>query len=138
MRLVVDANIAFSLLKRDSFTRRLSKKHALQLFSHPFVLEELGKYSDILCAKLRVSEDRFERIKELLPKLVCLGKVSPQQLNRARRLLSDPKDAPYLALAIKLGINIWSNDPHMKQQSIVPVVNTEELSNELEPGNVFA
>jgi len=39
----------------------------------------------------------------------------------------DPKDAQYLALAMKYGIPIWSNDKRLKRQSIVKVFSTEEL-----------
>lgn len=35
MRLVTDANIAFSLLKKGSFTRKLTQKYSLDLYSHP-------------------------------------------------------------------------------------------------------
>jgi predicted nucleic acid-binding protein len=133
MRLVIDTNIAFSLLKKGSFTRQLAKKHALELYSHHLILRELDKYSEILCSKLKVSKDKFDRIKVVLSRLVNLKKkVSLQQLNRARSLLSDPKDAPYLALAVKLGIDIWSNDPHLKEQSVVRVFRTDELSDFLE------
>lgn len=133
MRLVVDTNIAFSLLKKGSFTRKLSEKYSLELYSHQFILNELDKYSEILCSKLGVSEDKFARIKVILSQLVDLkNKISPQQLNRAKSLISDPKDSPYLALAIKLNSSIWSNDPHFKEQSIVRVFTTKELSKFLE------
>src|SRR4030042_5265896 len=111
MRLVVDANIAFSLLKKGSFTRRLAQEHSLELYSHKFILEELEEHSEELCELLKVSKDKFERIKEILPRLVNLKvKVSPQQLNRAASLVSDPDDKQYLALALRLDCPIWSND----------------------------
>ena len=82
---------------------------------------------------LKVSNDKFERIKEILCKLINLKKkVSPQQLNRARALLSDPDDKQYLALSLDLKMPIWSNDSHLKKQSIVKVFNTDELNNFLE------
>lgn len=132
MKLIVDANIAFSLLKKGSSTRKLFKEHKLELYSHPFILDELSKYSEVLCSKLEISEDRFERIKQIFSKLVKLEEVSPQQLNRAKPLISDKKDVPYLALAIKLYCPIWSNDPHLKQQSLVKVFTTAELIEFLE------
>lgn len=133
MELVIDANIAFSLLKKGSFTRQLAKKHALELYSHPFILDEFNEHSKELCSKLKISEDKFERIKAILSKLVNLEeRASPQQLNRAKSLISDSDDAPYLALAIKLCIGIWSNDPHLKEQSVARVFRTDELSNFLE------
>lgn len=133
MKFVVDANIAFSLLKKGSFTRRLAFKHRLELFSHPFLINELEKHSEALCSKLNVSVEKFDKLKLILPKLVNLKeKPSPQQLNRAMSLISDPKDTPYLALAIKLNADIWSNDPHFKEQSVVKVFRTEELNDFLE------
>jgi predicted nucleic acid-binding protein len=128
MKLVIDANIAFSLLKKDSFTRKLAQEHSLELYSHKFILEELEEHSEELCGLLKVSEDKIERIKEILSKLVNLKKkFSPQQLNWAKSLISDPDDAPYLALALRLNIPIWSNDPHLKEQSLVKVFTTGEL-----------
>jgi len=133
MKLVVDANIAFSLLKKDSFTRRLAKKHSLDLYSHKFILEELEEHSEELCELLKISKDKFERIKEILSKLVNLkSKVSPQQLNWAKSLISDPDDKQYLALALKLNIPIWSEDPHFKEQSVIEVFTTKELKEFLE------
>lgn len=131
MRLVIDANISFSLLKKGSFTRRLAQEHSLELYSHKFILDELEEHSEELCELLKVSKDKFERIKEILPKLINLKvKVSPQQLNRAGSLISDPDDKQYLALALRLNCPIWSNDPHFQEQSVIKAVEvftTEEL-----------
>jgi len=131
MKLVIDANIAFSLLKKGSFTRKLAQEHSLELYSHRFILEELEEHSEELCELLKVSENKFERIKEILSKLVNLkAKVSPQQLNRAASLISDPDDEQYLALALRLNCPIWSNDSHFQEELIknaVKVFTTEEL-----------
>lgn len=136
MRLVIDANIAFSLLKKDSFTKKLTQEHSLELYSHKFILEELEEHSEELCKLLKVSKDKFERLKEILSKLVNLKiKVSPQQLNWARSLISDPDDKQYLALALKLNCPVWSEDPHFQEQSVIDVVEvfkTKELKDFLE------
>lgn len=133
MKLVIDANIAFSLLKKESFTRTLTKEYSLELYSHKFILNELEKHSEELCELLNVSTEKFERIKEILSKLINLKlKFSPQQLNWAKSLISDPNDAPYLALALKLNCPIWSEDPHLKEQSVREVFATKELKEFLE------
>ncbi len=132
MRLVVDANIAFSLLKKGSFTRKLAVEHNLELVSHPCIIDELTEHSSELCSKLGVSEERFEKLMDILSRrIVSLAKVSPQQVNRAKPLISDSEDVLYLALAIDSGTDIWSNDPHLKEQSIVKVFTTDELAKEL-------
>lgn len=134
MKLVIDANIAFSLLKKGSFSKKLLRSFKLELYSHPVILDELDEHAEELCANLNVSLANFSRIREIFSKLVDLKtKVSPQQLSRARSLISDSGDAQYLALAIKLGADIWSNDLHLKGQSVVRVFTTEELARFLEP-----
>lgn len=136
MKLVIDANVAFSLLKKDSFTRKLTKEHSLDLYSHRFVLEEIEDHSEEVCELLNISSDKFERVKEALSKLVNLKvKVSPQFLNWAKSLISDPDDAPYLALALKLNCPVWSNDEHFQEEpvkSAVEVFKTSELKEFLE------
>ena len=42
-------------------------------------------------------------------------------------MVSDADDAPYLAFAIKMKSPIWSNDQHLKKQSIVPILTTREM-----------
>jgi|SRR3989344_2365915 len=133
MKLVIDANIAFSLLKKDSFTRRLVQTYSLEMYSHKFILDELKEHCQELCELLNLSAEKFERLMEILSRLVNLDvKVSPQQLNWAGRLISDQDDKQYLALAIKLNCPIWSEDPHFKEQTKVPVFTTLELSKFLE------
>ena len=131
MKLVVDANVAFSLVKKDSFSRRLVREHQLVLYSHPFILDELSEHSVELCKKIGVAETKFERIISILSRLITFEKPSPQIPNRARSLISDKDDAPYVASAIKIGCAVWSNDPHLKSQSVVKVYTTAELSAEL-------
>ena len=138
MKLVVDANIAFSLLKKGSFSKKLVRRYKLELYSHPAILDELDEHPEELCRNLKVSLGKFNRIREIFSKLVNLkNKPSPQQLNRAKSLISDPDDSPYLALAFKLGIDIWSNDPHLKEQSIVRVFRTDELADSLKNPSDF-
>ncbi len=132
MRLVIDTNIAFSLLKKDSFTRKLAQEHSLDLYSHKFILDELEEHSEELCRLLKVSKDKFQRIKEIFQKLVNLKvKVSPQQLNRVASLISDQDDKQYLELALKLNCPIWSNDLHFQEQTVINIVKvfkTDELA----------
>lgn len=132
MKLVIDTNISFSLLKKDSFTRKLVQEYSLDLYSHKFILDELEEHSEELCRLLKVSKDKFQRIKEIFQKLVNLKvKVSPQQLNRVASLISDQDDKQYLALALKLNCPIWSNDSHFQEQSVINIVKvfkTDELA----------
>lgn len=39
----------------------------------------------------------------------------------------DEKDAPFLALALQLGLPIWSNDKHFQRQKEVRVYTTRDI-----------
>jgi len=49
------------------------------------------------------------------------------KLAEAKKLSPDPDDAAYFALALKLGIPIWSNDKKLTGQKQVRIYSTEEL-----------
>jgi len=46
-------------------------------------------------------------------------------------LIADPDDIDFLALALSADSAIWSNDPHLKQQSLAKVFTTKELIEKL-------
>jgi len=51
-------------------------------------------------------------------------------MKEARRLIADPKDVPYLACALRLGLAIWSNDPHFQDPEVtrrVAIFTTSDL-----------
>jgi predicted nucleic acid-binding protein len=52
-------------------------------------------------------------------------------LPQAVKASPDIKDAEYLALALKRGCVIWSEDQPLRQQDLVRVLNTKELLKEL-------
>lgn len=131
MELVVDANIVFSALIKDSHTRHLltSGKHNLHI--PEFVLEELNNHLNELENKTGNSE---QEMKDLLNQIVILGNIQvipasefKDRLPKANEISPDPNDVHYFALALKRGCSIWSNDKRLKEQKIVKVYTTEEV-----------
>ena len=53
--------------------------------------------------------------------------VYQHRLADAERLSPDPADAPYLALALHLGLPLWSNDSALRKQMAVPIYSTQKL-----------
>lgn len=127
MRLVIDTSIVFSLFKSDSFTKQLLSEYNLELFAPKELVEELLKYSSLICSKSKVSKETFlldvKRLHELIEFKI------PLQISilKAEKLISHKNDVPFLALAIELNIPIWSNDEHFREQCSVKVFTTEEL-----------
>jgi len=127
MKLVADANILFSLVKPSTSASELVKLHNIKLFSPSFAFGELAKYKSEVEKKSGLS---FNEIKESLKQHVSFIKESEfSLLFKQFKNFIDIKDVPYLALSSFLSIPVWSNDPHLKQQSLVRVFTTEELIN---------
>lgn len=126
MKLVVDANILFSLSKESSSAYLISQKFNLKLSAPKFALLELSKYKEELIKK---SKRDFESIMSDLKQRVSFIDESEYSefLSEPQIKVSDAKDITYLALALKTNSPIWSNDPHLKQQSSITVFTTSEL-----------
>ncbi len=133
MKLIIDTSIVFSLFKSDSFTRKLLSEYNLELFAPKEVIEELLKYCDLICSKSKITKDRFLLHIERLNDLIEFKIPSHKSILKAGTLITHKSDALFLALALDLGIPIWSNDEHFKKQCEVKVFTTEELNNFLNP-----
>ncbi len=127
MKLVIDTNVLFSLFKSGSFTNKLLKKFKFELFAPKETIEELEKYSKIICSKSKISKQSFSSHLKFLSKFINLRRPSQHSLLKAKELISHKTDVPFIALALELDIPIWSNDLHFKEQSSIKVFNTEEL-----------
>jgi|SRR3989338_938524 len=134
MKFVVDTNVLFTFFWKNSFTKGLLVDQDLEFFAPEFALEEINKYSDEILRKTGISLEKF---KELRTDLAIFVEFIPleeykQFLPEALSLIPlYPNDADFLALALKLTLPIWSNDPHLKRQSKAKVYSTSELLKEL-------
>lgn len=126
MKLVADANILFSLAKHSSAASEIASRYRMQLYSPDYVLSELGAHREEIEEKTGIKYP--EIMKTLKEKVLYVESQAYEEfLNEAKSLISDPEDAPYLALAMKLRAPIWSNDRHLKSQKKVAVLTTKEL-----------
>lgn len=126
MKFVADANILFSLCNPSSNTFIIVNKYTIKLFSLDYALLELEKYKEDVIKKSRQSFN--ESINTLKEKVRFVPvKTLEKEIKECKPLVQDQADVVYLALARRLGIPLWSNDPHFKQQSLVPVLTTQEL-----------
>lgn len=132
MKLVIDANVLFSALIKNSETRKLIFNTAIKLYSPDFIIEEVKKYNYEIIKKSGLSLEEFDLLTELLFKHIQI--INKQEyshfLQTSIYLIHDKKDAPYLATALKLNCPIWSNDKELKKQKKVKIFTTEELLKE--------
>lgn len=129
INIVVDANIIFAALIRDNVTRFLLFREDLNIYAPEFLFVEIEKYSDDICKKSGKSR---EELKMALNVLMRTINIIPRedivsQVSYASKISPDPKDVPYIALALKLKCPLWSNDKELKKQKIVKIYSTEEI-----------
>ena len=128
MDLVIDSNILFAALLKESGTSDILFKH--RLYAPEFIFEEFNKYKEYLKDKTKRSEENFNELFDLFERnaiLIPKEEIDPF-IEKAEKISPDAKDVPYLALALKLRCGLWSNDRGLKEkQSVIQVYSTEEL-----------
>ena len=128
MDLVIDSNILFAALLKESGTSEILFKH--KLYAPEFIFEEFRKYKEYLKGKTKRTEEGFNDLFDLFERNVIL--IPKEEINpfieKAEMISPDAKDVPYLALALKLRCGLWSNDRNLKEkQNIIQVYSTEDL-----------
>jgi len=135
LRIVIDTNILIgSLVRNASFKARLLKNKQFQFFFPDYGLAEVEKFREYICTKRRkdTTAPSFDYAMKFLLESVT---VVPRQLYQdqipgAYAVMEkiDPKDTPFLALALHLECPLWSDDAHLKRQSLVPCYSTHEFT----------
>lgn len=130
MLLVANANVLFSFFNSKSRAREIVLLEDVKLFSPDFLLKEIERHGGEIREKFGLNERQFTLTLELLKTAVDLVPLREFEefVEDAKKTSPDEYDVPYFALAMKLGIGIWSNDKALKKQSKVNVFSTEDLS----------
>ncbi len=130
MKLVVDANILFASLIKDSLTAELLLSDKLNLFAPEFLFDEFIKYKAYILKKTNRSKEDFAQYLNILKEEI---EVVPQNIitpfiEEVEKVSPDPKDTVYLACALAIDSKIWSNDNKLREgQKEIEVITTEEL-----------
>ncbi len=132
MRIVLDANVLFSALIKDSITRRLILEFEGKFLFPDYVFYEMEKHKRELLKKSKLSEKDFDELLRLILQQVSI--VSSEMLKpyskEAYGIVKeiDPDDELFIACVLAHPNSIlWSNDKGLKNQSKVKVLNTAEM-----------
>ena len=128
--IVIDANILFASLIKHGVTAKLLFSENYRYFAPEFLFEEFSKYKKIILKKTHRSSEEFETYLNIMKnriEIISITQITPF-LKKAAEISPDPKDSVYLALAIKLDCDLWSNDRILKEkQSVVKIITTSEM-----------
>jgi len=105
---------------KDGIVRRIILHPAVELYAPPHVLEEIEEHEEEI---LRKVPGRLYRLmmSELKRKLIIVGVGELVKFREeARRIAKefDIDDWPFIALALKLKIPIWTNDKELIKQGV--------------------
>lgn len=130
MELVVDANILFAALIKRNVTSHLLFRDNFHLYAPEYIFTEFRKYKKLILSKTERSDEEFEMFINILQRRI---NIVPKEefksfVKQAKIISPDPKDVPYISLALRLNSAIWSNDRALKEkQEDVRVYTTSEL-----------
>ncbi len=129
MDLVVDANIIFSALIKDSFSCYLLFSDRFHLFTPEYIFAEFEKHEEEILEKTERTTEEFYRLLEVLKRRITIVPLEEltEHVDKAEEISPDSGDMAYFALALKFNCPIWSNDKKLKQQDKVQVYHTHEL-----------
>jgi len=128
----VDANIVIAAFLRDSTVRRLLSLSFLDLMAPEFLHEEVMEHLPDLARRAGLARTSAEQVLSQLDEFLTWipQEAIMNEWNRATAAMAgiDPGDVPYVATALASPCDgIWSDDPDMKKQTIVPCWTTKEL-----------
>ena len=130
MELIIDANILMSaLISTEGKTYDLMFNDRIKLFSPEFLLEEVKKHKEEILPKAKLSEYEFELFLSIISSRIEFIPYTKFEdfISQAEKITPDPNDVEYVALALKLKCDIWTNDKEFKKQDKVKVYSTSEL-----------
>lgn len=130
MRLVVNTNILFSFFNAKSTARRIATLPELELYSPEFSFSELEKHKSDIINKFNLTGTQYSLILSFMKSVINFVELEEyeDEIKRAKEISPDPDDVDFFALALKLDCPLWSNDSKLKEQKIVKVLSTKDLS----------
>lgn len=117
---------------RDSTVRRILTSSLLEFFVPRFLFEELDVHLGELTSRAGLSDREVRRLRGRLDAYLTVipAETLRPHMGPALRIMADVdrQDAPYVAAALAVACDgLWSDDPHLRQQSAVPCWTTKEL-----------
>jgi predicted nucleic acid-binding protein len=140
---VVDSNIIFASLIKNSATRTILTSSDIDFVVPEWVHSELREHAGEISRKAGVSEEEMESFIEEIFHVVQTVPLDEYEdrLDEALETMSgiDRDDAPFVAVALATSADaIWTNDAHFSRQNRVRIVSTREIVEIWGRGPVFS
>jgi predicted nucleic acid-binding protein len=120
VQLVADANVLLSAVLGGKALRVLLHPRVARVLATESVLEEVHEYALHLARKKRLSVEAVLTAVVTLPVTVVGRSAYAAHLKEAGKRIGkrDPDDVDTLALALHLGLPVWSNDSDFEETGV--------------------
>lgn len=140
MKIILDSNVLFSALIRDSTTRKLILEYDDFFIFPSYIFEEMEEHKDELLKKSKMNKEDFDKLLETLLKKVLIvpEEVLKGHKDEAIEIVKDIDldDAVFFACALAYTESIiWSDDKKLKKQNKVKILNSTEMMQYLTNNN---
>ena len=129
MKIVIDANILFSMIIKAGKTEELLIFYNFELFAPEYLLGELENYKKFIFEKTQRNAEDFDGFLEIIKRRINIIPNSEitDYIEKATKITPYPDDMYYFAVALLLDCPIWSNDKLLKNQYLVKIYNNGDL-----------
>ena len=136
MNIILDSNILFSALIKDSTTRKIILEYDSFFLFPSFIFLEMEKHKEELFRKSGMDKIDFDKLLYLILRKVTIipSEVLFPYREEALKMVKeiDPNDIIFVACALAyFNSIIWSDDKKLKKLDKIKVLNTEEVINYL-------
>ncbi len=132
MNIIIDSNILFSALIKNSFTRKLILTYDGFFLFPNFIFEEMENHKEELINKSGMNHEDFNNLFQLILRKVIIvpNEVLYPYKTEALKIVKDIDldDVLFIACALAYPESIlWSEDKKLKKQIKVKIFNTQEI-----------
>ena len=120
-KVVIDTNILFSSLRaKNSRLRQILEREDCRFYTPNFLMVEIFKHKERILQKSKATEDEvYEILYKTLHKINFVNEetISLGNFIEAYRLCGDidENDTPFVALALEIEGELWTNDEILKR-----------------------
>ncbi len=132
MHIIIDSNVLFSALIKNSLTRKLILDYEGVFLFPSYIFDEFEEHKEELIKKTGMEEKEIQKLINLILKKVFIvpNEILDSYREEALKIMGkiDPDDTLFIACALAYENSIiWSDDKKLKKQTRVKVLNTSEI-----------
>lgn len=128
--MVIDTNILIAAMLKAGTTRNLVFNSMFSLYAPEHITSEIFKYKKEIMDKGKMDENSFGLVFSLVlsqVRIIPMEEFSGKLKEATRICEKHPEDVPFVALALHLGIPIWTHDKEFSKHPEIKTFSTKEI-----------